>query len=181
MDANTYLQDSGRTVAQGYHTEKLNNWELLEILDSYITNATLVEDCKKTLFYGKKISANLDVALTWNDRSPMPFPPEMAQDPVNKEIAHGILGICGESSELAEMLYNEMMGEGTIDRTKLVSEVGDVLWYIALILRNLGVNFEQAMAFNLQKLKTRYPEKFDEDLAINKDVDSENQEAEKTL
>ena len=53
--------------------------------------------------------------------------------------------------------------------------MGDCLWYIALLGNTLGYNIETLCEFNINKLKERYPEKFDEELAKeeNRDRDAE--------
>jgi NTP pyrophosphatase (non-canonical NTP hydrolase) len=47
-----------------------------------------------------------------------------------------------------------------LDREKLRKELGDVLWYMAMLLDGVDMTFEEVMEANIAKLKARYPEKF---------------------
>ena len=52
-----------------------------------------------------------------------------------------------------------------------VNECGDVLWYMAVILEEIGSSFEEVMAMNIEKLEARYPNGFTEQAAKDrKDV-----------
>jgi len=47
----------------------------------------------------------------------------------------------------------------------LREEIGDILWYLAAIIRAEGWEFEDIMEENINKLRKRYPEKFTTELA----------------
>lgn len=49
-------------------------------------------------------------------------------------------------------------------------------WYLGL---NLNVDIFKALTNNIEKLKIRYPDKFDEEKALNRDLESERTELEK--
>ncbi len=57
-----------------------------------------------------------------------------------------------------------------IDKANLEEELGDVLWYIALLCRTHNFTFEKIMAKNIAKLSARYPEKFSETDAVNRNL-----------
>jgi len=42
-----------------------------------------------------------------------------------------------------------------VDRTKLVSEAGDVLWNLAVLLKRNNIKLEDVAVFNIEKLKSR--------------------------
>ncbi len=70
------------------------------------------------------------------------------------------LGITGEAGEVAD-LVKKFVGHGhPFDLAKMESELGDVLWYIAAMCDNIGINLENVAIKNIQKLKKRYPEGF---------------------
>ena len=43
-----------------------------------------------------------------------------------------------------------------IDRDDLKGEIGDILWYLAQISTELGIDFEDVALHNLEKLKSRH-------------------------
>lgn len=77
-----------------------------------------------------------------------------------KDIMHWVLGITGESGEIAEKvkkIIRDKSGEFTAhDKAELAKEIGDVLWYLATFASQLGVSFDEVAATNLAKLKSRY-------------------------
>lgn len=54
-------------------------------------------------------------------------------------------------------------------------ELGDILWYMAILMDVFGLTFEDCMEAVIAKLKKRFPEKFDEHQAVNRDLASERQ------
>lgn len=65
------------------------------------------------------------------------------------------LGICGEAGEVAEMLKKHLRGDKDLDQEAFVKELGDVLWYLAMLSWELGVDLETVAAANLDKLQSR--------------------------
>jgi NTP pyrophosphatase (non-canonical NTP hydrolase) len=49
-----------------------------------------------------------------------------------------------------------------LDVKELLYELGDVLWYLAVISEEVGVSFEHVALMNIAKLKDRYPAGFNE-------------------
>lgn len=76
-----------------------------------------------------------------------------------KDIMHWILGVNGEAGEIAEKIKKIIRDKkGVItasDKNDLGKEIGDVLWYLAVLAHQLGLSFEAVAAENLQKLKSR--------------------------
>ena len=61
------------------------------------------------------------------------------------------------------------MDEDTV--TKLKSELGDVMWYIAQGCIALNTDIEELIDINTAKLEKRYPGGFDEFRSDNRDED----------
>lgn len=85
-------------------------------------------------------------------------------------IDHAIKGLVTEAGELEDVLKKQFIYGKAIDRVNLVEEAGDILWYLALLLRTLESSFEEAMEKNVAKLKKRFPEGFSEERALNRDL-----------
>ena len=84
------------------------------------------------------------------------------------ELINGALGLTGEAGEVSDMIKKHIFHGHDLDRDDLIKELGDVCWYVALISRALGVNLEEVMSLNIEKLKNRYPEGFSEEASINR-------------
>lgn len=80
--------------------------------------------------------------------------------------ARGLAGDAGEVSS-AVMRYIEYGRE--LDRVNLLEEVGDCLWRLNQICAATGLTLEQAMEANIAKLSARYPGKYTDELAQNRD------------
>lgn len=88
---------------------------------------------------------------------------------ISAKIENGILGLCGESGECADMLKKYYYQEHELDKDELAKELGDVLWYCAELATGLGLTLEEVAQRNIDKLKRRYPEGFDPERSINRD------------
>lgn len=70
-----------------------------------------------------------------------------------------VMGISGEAGEVLEK-WKKIVAykDGVIsdeDLTELSKELGDVVWYIAMLAHSLGLSFDEIMDHNLQKLADR--------------------------
>jgi hypothetical protein len=62
-----------------------------------------------------------------------------------------------ESAELADIFVKPMLRGDDIERSqdKILSEAGDVLWNLAVLLEREGVSFDDVAEYNLYKLDDR--------------------------
>lgn len=67
----------------------------------------------------------------------------------------GIMGLNGEVGELSELFKKEYFHGKEIDNEKLISELGDVLFYLSYIMLEAGYNIEDVMTYNMRKLDNR--------------------------
>lgn len=88
--------------------------------------------------------------------------------PASAKIENGILGMCGEAGECADIIKKYLHQGHEFDREKLAEEVGDVLWYIAETAAGLGLTLEEIAQHNIDKLKARYPQGFDPERSIHR-------------
>lgn len=94
-------------------------------------------------------------------------------------LLHASMGLATESGEVVDAIKKHLFYGKPIDRTNLIEEAGDVLWYLALLLDTVGVSFEQVMDVNIAKLQKRFPEKFGGFEALNRDLSAERAVLEK--
>lgn len=94
------------------------------------------------------------------------------------DLTHATIGICTEAGELLDVMKKHLAYGKDIDRVNVAEEVGDVLWYVAIILRELNMSFEEVMQMNINKLAKRFPDKFDEHHALNRDLNQERAQLE---
>ena len=78
-----------------------------------------------------------------------------------------------ETAEFTDALKKSLFYGKPLDTVNLKEELGDLLWYVALAMDELGTDFETEMARVIAKLEARYPEKFTTDKALNRDLDTE--------
>jgi len=88
-------------------------------------------------------------------------------------LLHATLGMVTESAELADMLKKHIFYGKPFDMINAKEEIGDNLWYVGLAVDVLRTTMDEIMSLNIEKLRKRYPEKFDENKAINRDIDNE--------
>ena len=66
-----------------------------------------------------------------------------------------ILGLNGEAGEVAEAMKKDLRDDDVDRDERLQQELGDVLWYTALIAEGINADLSQIAADNLDKLKDR--------------------------
>jgi NTP pyrophosphatase (non-canonical NTP hydrolase) len=75
------------------------------------------------------------------------------------DLAHPLnyyfLGLVEESGEVAGLRKRFLRDEGNIDGEKLAKELGDVLWYVAMIGKRYNISMDDVAVANIQKLADR--------------------------
>lgn len=81
------------------------------------------------------------------------------------------LGLAGESGEVADLVKKIRMQGHDLDtmRPKLLEELGDCAWYIALGCTVLDADMEDILQANIDKLMIRYPDGFEAERSINRE------------
>ena len=84
-------------------------------------------------------------------------------------LLNGVMGLCGESGETIDLLKKHLFHSHPLNREKLLEELGDVAWYLAVSAYALDADLESVMHDNIEKLKKRYPEGFDAERSIHRE------------
>ena len=92
---------------------------------------------------------------------------------------HMVMGMVTEAAELLDVFKKNLAYKKSIDLVNVKEEIGDYLWYLANFCRTNNLDIEEIMEMCINKLITRYPEKFTEHNAINRDLEKERQTLEK--
>lgn len=95
------------------------------------------------------------------------------QDKGTIRLIHAMIGMATESAEFQDMMKKHLMYGKEIDRTNLIEELGDLMWYVGLACSELGVSLDEVMARNNAKLAARYGDVFTEQAALNRNLDVE--------
>lgn len=93
----------------------------------------------------------------------------------NQRLLHAGIGLATEAGEFLDALKKHVFYGKELDTVNLSEEMGDIFWYCAIIADQLGINFDDVMQTNIDKLKARYGDKFTEDAAVNRDLKTERQ------
>ena len=72
----------------------------------------------------------------------------------------GLLGLAGEAGEVCDLLKKHYAIGAPLDRTKLIKELGDVLWYLAELGHAFNFTLDEIASVNLEKLAARHGESF---------------------
>ena len=74
-------------------------------------------------------------------------------------LAYPALGLAGEAGEVAEHAKKAIRDDGgevsDARRAAMAKELGDVLWYVAQLASELGLDLDQLAQANLEKLLSR--------------------------
>lgn len=95
------------------------------------------------------------------------------------DILHMLLGMQTEVGELADPFKKNMAYKKKIDYVNVKEEIGDLMWYVANLCDILDFNLEEIMITNIEKLKTRFPEKYSHEKATSRNLDKEREILEK--
>ena len=101
------------------------------------------------------------------------------QEKREDDLLHGSAGVATEAGELMDIFKRYRFYGKTVDWVHVKEEVGDVLWYLALVCESAGITLEDAAKANIEKLRIRYPDKFDAAQALKRDLDAERKTLER--
>jgi NTP pyrophosphatase (non-canonical NTP hydrolase) len=88
-------------------------------------------------------------------------------------LLHGAIGISTEAGEILDAFKRHIYYGKELDVVNIKEEIGDIMWYVAILCRELNLNMEDILQTNIDKLKARYPDKFSETHALNRNLENE--------
>ena len=111
--------------------------------------------------------------LKESERTEKKFPGGMFLEQKDAELLHAVLGITSEGGELLDAIKSKVIYGKELDFVNITEELGDIFWYCSIILRLCNTSYNKVMLSNLEKLKVRYPLKFRELEALERDLEKE--------
>lgn len=151
------------------------------IMDAAMAIGELADLVKKSAFYDKRIDIN-----EWNSLiskataaiSIVQTTPGVNVNPIdvgieNTRLFHAGLGMFTESVEMLQAIDTATRNGESVDIVNFGEELGDAEYYQAIAYDELDMDPERVMATTINKLKHRYPDKFDTTKAIIRDVVAE--------
>lgn len=85
------------------------------------------------------------------------------------DLVNGALGLCGESGEVADLVKKHLYQGHELDKGRVVEELGDVAWYLAIAADAVGVPLGDVLRGNVEKLWKRYPDGFSAERSVNRE------------
>jgi len=78
----------------------------------------------------------------------------------NLEIATWGLGVSGEAGDIASCIKKYYAHQNKEVKDGIKENIGDMLWYTAMVCNHFNWSLDEILTANYQKLKNRYPEGF---------------------
>ena len=79
--------------------------------------------------------------------------------PESMKVNYPTLGMCGEAGEVADKVKKVYRDKGGVfdedTKKEIAKEIGDVLWYCAVLANDLGYSLEEVGQMNIDKLSSR--------------------------
>lgn len=170
-----YLEDSEKTLSTQDSEQRTIKPEHFENSLQIVDAGLLCDFTKRTIFYkdgkaNERLEKNQAILFALVQRL-MQSPTQLSQE--DTDLFHAALGVGSEAGEVMQEFITSLVEWRPVDKVNMKEEVGDILWYLAIICRRLGFSFDEAMEANIAKLAARYPEKFNCDAAVNRDLENE--------
>lgn len=74
----------------------------------------------------------------------------------HRALTNWSLGLIGEAGEFADEVKKVVFHGKALQRNRLVEELGDTLWYLAVASHELGATLDEVAEANIAKLRHRH-------------------------
>lgn len=183
MTNEEYLKLSAETLAKQDEAQRTRHFtDLVAPLEESIYCGIHSDRIKREIFYKdpnakERYGNNINDYLTkLSDARNLQKHNPISLTQEETDLYHAALGISSEVAEINLAIFETLLAGAVLDTVNMKEEVGDILWYLAIICRACGFDFEDCMKANIDKLnKKRYKNGFTTDDALNRDLDGERE------
>lgn len=182
MDLEQFVKDAVRT--ESVVTEVVTNKEMvMNIAKIFILSGQMLDLYKKNIFYKRPIKYDV---LIDNFRAISDSMTNLSYEfkasshldnndvvNVNPRLFHSVIGVATEAVEMVEQLHTSIENDSALDVVNLLEEGFDINWYFATMHDELNASMENTLNRGIEKLQKRYPEKFTNERANNRDLEQE--------
>lgn len=169
-----YIAEANVTASNAFHGDKVALHYFEGVLDKAINALEQLDQIKKALFYGREVpGVEYGEVVQGCQRLPLAFDNENSQR--GELLLHSIIGLATEAGELLELARDVVFKQQPFDDINFIEEIGDGFWYAAIGLNQVRATFGDVQHRNIAKLRHRFPNKFSEYDANNRDLFGERQ------
>ena len=170
-----YIDEAHLTASPNFHGHLVPHAHFSEVLISAVAALQALDRVKKCLFYGRELgplAEGVKLGPVWQNCNLLPtwISEKPEDDEKARNIIHAIIGKATEAGELLEALAAVVNDGMPFDVANAGEEIGDGFWYDALLAKACGLTFEEIQRTNIAKLRHRFPERFTEYDANNRDL-----------
>lgn len=182
MDINEYQKNALRTESV-VDQVKVNYGLLHSAFEVFVECSKLLDALKRSIYYGNDDRLNEWLTQSkqrdfHNTAQRLVNSLELGEDvkvdlPVDGRVLHGIMGICTEAGEIGEAYMDQTLEDKPLDSVNIHEEMHDISWYMAILHDALNLGWKDGLEKNINKLKARFPNKFTQEDAVNRDLEKE--------
>ena len=168
-----YVAEAHLTASPHFYGYRVPLAHFAAVLQDAIDALSALDRVKKALFYGRDLGPlALAVGDVWHNCAKLPewISDRPEEDEAACNIIHAIIGKATEAGELLELLQATAIYGETFDVANAGEEIGDSFWYDALLARACGLTFDGIQRTNIAKLRHRFPDRFTEYDANDRDL-----------
>lgn len=167
-----YIAEAHLTASPHFYGDRVPLAHFGEVLQQAIDALNALDRIKKALFYGRDLGVTEVSGEVWQNCNGLPewISSHPDEDAKARNIIHAIIGKATEAGELLEALQATAIEGKPFDVANAGEEIGDGFWYDALLARACGLTFDGIQRTNIAKLRHRFPDRFTEYDANNRDL-----------
>lgn len=170
-----YVAEAHLTASPHFYGDRVPLSHFSAVLQDAIYALSALDRIKKCLFYGRELgplAEGIETGVVWQNcmNIPLWISERPNDDEKARNIIHAIIGKATEAGELLEALSAVVDNGASFDVANAGEEIGDGFWYDALLARACGLTFDGIQRTNIAKLRHRFPDRFTEYDANNRDL-----------
>lgn len=165
-----YIAEANVTASNNFHGDKVPLYWLQGALTNAIQAIEQLDRIKKSLFYGRELDGLPEQHQVTTGCQHLPAIVDPNDAKRGELLLHSIVGTATESGELLALLRDVLFNGVPFDDVNFIEETGDVFWYSAIGLKQVDAGFTEVQKRNIAKLRHRFPNKFTEYDANNRDL-----------